>query len=81
MVSTSRNPRSKILSCLGKVVFFYPEFFASGNHYRNVEANFKRKTSLLQVKTVFLASEKQFLLVFKYSWLWKQFLRQVETYF
>ena len=41
---------------------------------------FKEKTSLLLVETVFLASE-QFLPLFRYSWLWKQFFRQVETYF
>ena len=40
MVSTSRNKSCKILSCLGEIVFFYSEFFDSGNHYRNVEANF-----------------------------------------
>ena len=60
MVSTSRNKSCKILSCLGEIAFFYSEFFASGNHYHNVEANFERKTSLLLVETVFLDSEKVF---------------------
>ena len=50
MVSTSRNKSCKILSCLGEIVFFYSEFFASGNHYRNVQANFQRKTFLLLVE-------------------------------
>ena len=40
MVSTSRNKSCKILFCLGEIVFLYWEFFASGNHYRNMEANF-----------------------------------------
>ena len=43
MVSTSRNKSCKILSCLGEIVFFYSEFFACGNHYRKVEANFLKK--------------------------------------
>ena len=32
------------------------------------------------VETVSLVSEKQFFPLFRYSWLWKQFLRRVETY-
>ena len=35
---------SNILSVLvGEIVFFYPDFFASGNHYRNLEETFKEK--------------------------------------
>ena len=60
MVSTSRNKSRKIISCLGEIVFSYSEFFASGNHNRNVEANFERKTSLLLVETTSVASKKQF---------------------
>ena len=63
------------------MVFSYSESFASGNHYWNVEANFYRNTSLLLVGTVFLANEKLFFPFVRYSWLWKQFFRQVEMYF
>ena len=59
----------KILSCLDEIVFFYSELFARGNHFRNVETNFKRKTSLLLVETAFLGGEKQFFPFVKYSWL------------
>ena len=38
-------------------------------------------TFLVLVETVFLASKRQFFPLFRYSWLWKQFLREVETYF
>ena len=68
MVSASRNKSCEIIFCLGEIVFFYSEFSASGNLYRNVEANFLRKTSLLLVETAFLASKKQF-------------FRQLDTYF
>ena len=78
MVSTSRNKSCKILSCLAEIVFWV---FASGNHYRNMEDNFKRKTSLDLAETVFLASDIQFFPFVRYSWLWKQFFRQVETFF
>ena len=40
MVSTSRNKNCKVLSSLGEIVFCYSDFFASKNHYQNVEANF-----------------------------------------
>ena len=46
-----------------------------------MEATFLKKTSLLPVETVFLPSEKQFFTFLRYSWLWKEFSSQVETYF
>ena len=65
-----------------KLPFFHSEFFPSGKHYRNVKTNFfLKKTSLLLVGFVFQASEKQFFPSDRYSWLWKQFFRQVETFF
>ena len=67
MVSTSRNKICKIFSCLDEIVFFYSRLFARGNKYRNVEANFWRKSFLLVVETVFLASEKQFFQSITYS--------------
>ena len=40
IVSTNRNKSCKIRFCLGEIVFFYSEFFASGHHYWNyVEVN------------------------------------------
>ena len=35
MVPASRKKSCKIFFCLGKIVFFYSEFFASENHYWN----------------------------------------------
>ena len=41
MVSTSRNKSCKIFLCVGEILFFYLEYFASGNHHwNNVEATF-----------------------------------------
>ena len=42
---------------------------------------FFQKTLLLPVETVFMPSEKQFFTFVRYSWLWKEFSSQVETYF
>ena len=82
MVSTSRNKSCKILFCVGEIVFFYSEVFANGNHYWNhMKDNFFKKTSLLLVETVFLASEKQFSPFCRYFWLLKQFFGRVETVF
>ena len=40
-VSTSRNQSCKIFFCVGEILFFYLEYFASGNHHWNdVEATF-----------------------------------------
>ena len=81
MISTIRKKTFLIFSCLVEIVFFCSKFFASGNHYQNMKTIFKRKTSLLLVETGFLVSEKQFFPFLRYSWLWKQFVRQAETYF
>ena len=38
-----QNKSYKILTCLVEIVLIYSEFFASADHYRNVEDNFFKK--------------------------------------
>ena len=63
-----------------KYYFFYSEVFASGNHYRNMEANFARKTSLLLLETVFLAGEKTVFSICQIFLAVKKFFHQLERY-
>ena len=79
MVSTTRNKSCKILSCLDEIVFFYSEFFASGNHYWNVEA---KKNFFAPIKNCFLDKWK---IVFSICQIFQSvktfFFRPVEKFF
>ena len=90
MVSTNRNKNCKILSCLGEIVFFYSEFFASGNHGGQF---LKKKLLCSQQKLFFWLVKNSFFCLSdipdcenSFSVKWKRFfnkffVRLVETNF